>query len=163
MAAQVEVADVPTEEYAQAMEEAIDAATKAEAEANRLKRKYEPDEPEVLMDKILQLADTYYMNFMRVQIFTGEYMQLTLIPIARRNRNVPDWTFRPHLTDANNNMIDFGHYGIWQVYVGDGTLGCWLVVTFDNKGVSIRPVVVPDDSDLRISAVNMPEFALTHE
>jgi hypothetical protein len=36
MAAQVEVADVPTEEYAQAMEEAIDAATKAERERDSL-------------------------------------------------------------------------------------------------------------------------------
>ena len=151
-----------TEQYAAAMEEAIESATKAEAEANRLKRKYEPDEPEVLMDKILQLSDDNGMNFMRVQIFTGEYMQLTLIPTARSNGNVPDWTFRPHLTGFNYKQ-DFGHYGIWQVYFGDGIFGCWLVVTFDNKGVSIRPVVVPDDSDLRISAVNMPEFALTHE
>ena len=69
-----------TEQYAAAMEEAIESATKAEAEANRLKRKYEPDEPIVLMDKILQLSDDNGMNFMRVQIFTGEKMELTLIP-----------------------------------------------------------------------------------
>jgi len=154
-----------TEQYATAMEEAITSANKAETETDRLKRKYEPDEPEVLMDKILQLSDDNGMNFMRVQIFTGEYMQLTLIPTARSNGNVPDWTFRPHLTGFINNTIDFGHYGIWQVYFGDGIFGCWLVVTFDNKGVSIRPFVDSDlrtDSVLRISAVNMPEFALTH-
>ena len=92
------VADEATEEYAAAMEEAIASATKAEAEANRLKRKYEPDEPEVLMDKIIKMSDDYNMIYMRVQIFTGENMILTLIPMARNNGNVPDWRFRPHLT-----------------------------------------------------------------
>ena len=39
-----------TEEYATAMEEAIASATKADAEANRLKRKYEPEPAEIVMD-----------------------------------------------------------------------------------------------------------------
>ena len=65
------MADEVTEEYAAAMEEAIASATKAEAEANRLKRKYEPDEPEVLLDKILKMSNDYDSFYMRVQIFTG--------------------------------------------------------------------------------------------
>ena len=129
-----------TEQYAAAMEEAIESATKAEAETKCLKRKYEPDEPKVLMDKILQLSDDNGMNFMSVQIFTGEYMQLTLIPSARSNGNVPDWTFRPHRTGFINNTIDFGHYGMWQISIGDGhTCHDWLV-HFDHKGVRITVV-----------------------
>ena len=74
-----------TQEYATAMEEAIESTTKAEAEVNRLKRKYEPDEPEVRLDKILHLQAAYDHAFMRVQIFTGEKMELTLIPNTRNN------------------------------------------------------------------------------
>ena len=154
-----------TEQYATAMEEAITSANKAETETDRLKRKYEPDEPKVLMDKILQLSDDNGMNFMRVQIFTGEKLELTLIPNTRKNGSILDWTFRPHLTGRRDNIECIEEFGIYRVYVGDGTFGCWLVVTFDNKGVSIRPFVDSDlrtDSVLRISAVNMPEFALTH-
>ena len=78
------------------MEEAIESSTKAEAEANRLKRKYEPDESEVRLDKIIKMSDDHCVQFMRVQIFTGEYMMLTLIHNTRRNNGNPDWTFRPH-------------------------------------------------------------------
>ena len=130
-----------TEQYAAAMEEAIESATKAEAEANRLKRKYEPDEPEVLMDKILQLSDDNGMNFMRVQIFTGEYMQLTLIPTARSNGTVPDWTFRPHLTGRRDNIECIEEFGIYRVYVGGGGEGYELLVTFNPKGVRIHSVI----------------------
>jgi len=139
-----------TEQYAAAMEEAIESATKAEAEANRLKRKYEPDEPEVLMDKILQLSDDNGMNFMRVQIFTGEYMQLTLIPTARSNGIVSDWTF----TGVINNMIDFGHYGMWQISIGNGsTCHDWLV-HFDHKGVRIT-VVTDHNGDYMVGPDTM--------
>jgi len=170
MAAQVGVADAPTEEYAQAMEEAIDAATKAEAEANRLKRKYEPDEPEVLMDKILQLSDDNGMNFMRVQIFTGEKMELTLIPNTR-NWHATDWTFHPHLTDRRDNKECIEEFGIYRVYVGDGGEGYELLVTFDPKGVRIRQLdeSIPDGGDdpepnLKIEILDeQPEFTLTHE
>ena len=147
------------------MEEAITSANKAETETDRLKRKYEPDEPEVLMDKILQLSDDNGvwngMNFMRVQIFTGEYMQLTLIPTARSNGNVPDWTFRPHLTGCRDNMQDFGHYGIYQVYVGNCTFGHDLLVTFDHKGVRIREVNEAFER-VDVSELDQPEFTLTH-
>ena len=63
-------ADETTEEYATAMEEAI----------NRIKRKYEPDESEVRLDKIIKMSDDHAVQFMRVQIFTEEYM-LSLIHI----------------------------------------------------------------------------------
>ena len=165
MAAHVGVADVPTEEYAQVMEEAIDAATKAEAEANRLKRKYEPDESEVRLDKILHLQATYDHAFMRVQIFTGEKMELTLIPQTRNNGNMPDWTFRPHLTGRRDNIEYIEEFGTYRVYVGDGGEGYELLVTFDPKGVRIRQLDESDpESDLKIESLDeQPEFTLTHE
>ena len=175
MAAQVGVADVPTEEYAQAMEEAIDAATKAEAEANRLKRKYEPDESEVRLDKILHLQTVYDHAFMRVQIFTGEKMELTLIPQTRNNGNMPDWTFHPHLTGRRDNIEYIEEFGIYRVYVGDGCrdhgIGYDLLVTFNTKGVRIRQLdeSIPDGGDdpepnLKIEILDeQPEFTLTHE
>jgi hypothetical protein len=43
---------------AEAMIEMIETTVKAEAEATRLKRKYEPDEQEVLLDTILELTMT---------------------------------------------------------------------------------------------------------
>ena len=85
-----DVADDITEQYATAMEEAIESATKAETEANRLKRKYEPDESEVRLDKIIKMSDDHAVQYMRVQIFTGEYMMLTLIQSQRNNGNCPD-------------------------------------------------------------------------
>ena len=160
-----------TEQYAAAMEEAIESATKAEAEANRLKRKYEPDESEVLRDKILHLQATYDHAFMRVQIFTGEKMELTLIPQTRNNGNMPDWTFRPHLTGRRDNIECIEEFGIYRVYVGDGGGGHELLVTFDPKGVRIRQLdeSIPDDGDdpepnLKIEILDeQPEFTLTHE
>ena len=138
-----------TQEYAAAMEEAITSATKAETEANRLKRKYEPDESEVLRDKILHLQATYDHAFMRVQIFTGEKMELTLIPQTRNNGNMPDWTFRPHLTGRRDNIECIEEFGIYRVYVGGGGEGYELLVTFNPKGVQIQQ---PDpESDLKIS------------
>eukprot|EP01047_Picozoa_sp_COSAG01_P054591 COSAG01_NODE_5982_length_3919_cov_2.949476_3_plen_73_part_00 len=57
--------------HAEAMNEMIESTNKAEAEANRLKRKYEPDEPEALVDKILELSDDNSLFYMRVEIYTG--------------------------------------------------------------------------------------------
>ena len=159
-----DVADDIAEQYATAMEEAIGSATKAEAEVKRLKRKYEPDESEVRLDKILKMSDDHAVQHMRVQIFTGEYMMLTLIQSQRNNGNCPDWTFRPHLTGRRDNIQDFGEYGIYQVYVGDGAFGHDLLVTFDHKGVRIRQVHY---DGVRVAICELPledhpEFALTH-
>ena len=151
------------EEYATAMEEAITSATKAEGEANRLKRKYEPDESEVRLDKIIQMSDDHAVQLMRVQIFTGEYMMLTLIQSQRNNGNCPDWTFRPHLTGCRDNIQDFGEYGIYRVYVGDGAFGHHLLVTFDHKGVRIREVNEAFERvDISELPLDQPEFTLTH-
>ena len=153
-----------TEQYAAAMEEAIESATKAEAEANRLKRKYEPDEPEVLKDRILHLQATYDHAFMRVQIFTGEKMELTLIPQTRNNGNMPDWTFRPHLTGRRDNIECIEEFGIYRVYVGGGGEGYALLVTFNPKGVRIQQHNEGDpEFDLQIWSLDeKPEFTLTH-
>ena len=160
-----------TQEYATAMEEAITSATKAEAEANRLKRKYEPNESELLRDKILHLQAGHDHAFMRVQIFTGEKMELTLIPQTRNNGNMPDWTFHPHLTGRRDNIEYIEEFGIYRVYVGDGGGGHELLVTFDPKGVRIRQLdeSIPDGGDdpepnLKIEILDeQPEFTLTHE
>ena len=152
------------------MEEAIESSTKAEAEANRLKRKYEPDEPEVLMDKILQMCDDNSMFYMRVRILTGAKMTLTLIRHKRDYGDVPDYTFRPADPIWCDHQEYFKEFGMWQVYVGDGTNRHKMLVTFDHKGVRIRPIRIPSEDltysgDLRISALSLkdaPEFALTH-
>jgi hypothetical protein len=152
-----------TQEYAAAMEEAITSATKAETEANRLKRKYEPDESEVLRDKILHLQATYDHAFMRVQIFTGEKMELTLIPQTRKAQtDEPDWTFRPHLTGRRDNIECIEEFGIYRVYVGGGGEGYALLVTFNPKGVRIQQLDEPDpESDLEIEYLSRPIFQIT--
>jgi hypothetical protein len=151
-----------TQEYATAMGEAITSATKAETEANRLKRKYEPDESEVLRDKILHLQATYDHAFMRVQIFTGEKMELTLIPQTRNNGNMPDWTFRPHLTGRRDNIECIEEFGIYRVYVGGGGEGYELLVTFNPKGVCIQQLDEPDpESDLKIEYLSRTIFQIT--
>ena len=158
-----DVADDIAEQYATAMEEAIGSATKAEAEVNRLKRKYEPDEPEVRLDKILKMSDDHAVQHMRVQIFTGEYMMLTLIQSQRNNGNCPDWTFRPHLTGRQDNIEQFYNYGIYRVYVGDGSDGHHLLVTFDENGVRIREVDQAFERvDISELPLDQPEFTLTH-
>ena len=109
-----------TNAHAEAMNEMIESVHKAEDETNRLKRKYEPDKPEVLLDKILELSDENSLFYMRVEIFTGSYMMLTLIPSKRNNGNVPDWGFKPSIAGTHDNVEDFGMFGIYRVYVGDG-------------------------------------------
>jgi hypothetical protein len=173
MAAQVGVADVPTEEYAQAMEEAIDAATKAEAEANRLKRKYEPDEPEVRLDKILRMSNNYGRFHMRVQIYTGETMVLTLIPMARHNNECPNWRFVPNLLGRRTNTEHIAEFGIYEVAVSLTNYNFHhLLVTFNPKGICIREDTKIGDEDwgedwggaLIIETLDeQPEFTLTHE
>ena len=157
---------MPLPEYStkSAIKSLLKSATKAETEANRLKRKYEPDESEVRLDKILQMSDDHAVQLMRVQIFTGEYMMLTLIQSQRNNGNCNDWTFRPHLTGHRDNIQDFGEYGIYQVYVGDGAFGHDLLVTFDHKGVRIRQLGENDERAVisELPLEDFPEFALTH-
>jgi hypothetical protein len=150
--------------HAKAMNEMIETTHKAEEEANRLKRKYEPDEAEVLLDKILELSNENSVAYMRVKILTGEYMMLTLIPSTRNNGNVPDWEFKPSIAGTHDKKQDFGHFSIYRVYVGDGGDGHELLVTFDHKGVRIRELGTSMFSgDLTIKLLpEKPEFALTH-
>jgi hypothetical protein len=150
--------------HAKAMNEMIESTNKAEAEANRLKRKYEPDESEVLLDQILEFSNDVGVAYMRVKILTGEYMMLTLIPSTRNNGNVPDWEFKPSIAGTHDKKQDFGHFSIYRVYVGDGGDGHELLVTFDHKGVRIRELGTSMFSgDLTIKLLpEKPEFALTH-
>ena len=152
-----------TEQYAAAMEEMIGSVTKAETEANRLKRKYEPDKPELLRDKILHLQAAFMQDaFMQVQIFTGEKLELTLIPNTRNNGSIPDWTFRPHLTGRRDNIECIEEFGIYRVYVGGGGEGYALLVTFNPKGVRIQQLDEPDpESDLEIEYLSRPIFQIT--
>ena len=148
--------------HAEAMNEMIESTNKAEAEANRLKRKYEPDESKVLLDKILELSNENSLFYMRVEIFTEEYMKLTLIQSQRNNGNVPKWGFKPSIAGTNDNVEDFGMFGIYKVYVGDGGDGHDLLVKFDHKGVRIWALDTSMHSgDLTIKLLpEKPEFAL---
>jgi hypothetical protein len=148
--------------HAEAMNEMIETTHKAEEEANRLKRKYEPDEAEVLLDQILELSNDDGVAYMRVKILTGEYMMLTLIPGTRNNGNVPDWEFKPSMAGMHDYKQDFGMFGIYRVYVGNGCDGHDLLVTFDHKGARIRELGKSMHSgDLIINLLpDKPEFAL---
>ena len=133
-----------TEEYAEAMNEAIQSANRAEAEATRLKRKYEPDGG-VIMDMMLQLTNDHGRGYMRVLVCTGEYLLLELVPTARKVDATYDLSFRPHIEGKKDNMQDFGSYGVYTVYIGDGTFGHHCIVNFDKSGVHITPIHEPVD------------------
>ena len=89
MAAQEE-----TEGYAEAMNEAIASATRAESERDALKRKYEPDTG-ILLCKMLRLVGNESTSYMRVTVRTGGYLLLELVPRVRSNGNLPNPTFPP--------------------------------------------------------------------
>ena len=87
---------------------------------------------------------------------------LTLIHNTRPPHVDPNnWTFRPHLTGHRDDKQDFGEYGIYQVYVGNGAFGHELLVTFDDKGVRIQEVNEAFER-VDISELDQPEFTLTH-
>jgi hypothetical protein len=109
----------------------------------------------------LELSDNNSLFYMRVEIFTGEYMTLTLIPSPRNN----DWEFMPSIgSGTHNNMHDFDMFGIYSFFLGDGSDCHALLVTFDHKGVRIREGHESMHSgDLIIKEIpDKPEFALTH-
>ena len=151
-------ADAPTEQYAEAMDEAIDAAARAEAEVRGLKRKYEPDDG-VIMDKILQLTDDHTRFHMRVLVRAGEYLLLEILQNIRRND--PSMHFRPTVQGKRDSMQDFG-YGVHEVYIGDGTYGHACLVRFDETGVALTPIhdPVPIDGPLVIQELTTPQFKL---
>eukprot|EP01047_Picozoa_sp_COSAG01_P087743 COSAG01_NODE_20325_length_959_cov_1.765116_1_plen_164_part_10 len=152
--------------HAQAMNEMIETTNKAEAEANRLKRKYEPDEAEVLLHKILEVSNHVGRAYMRVEIFTGECMKLTLIPRTRNVMLTPDWEwkFMPFIEGKHDNMEHIVEFGIYKVWLTFDTYTFFLLVTFDHKGVRIRELDPSTHSgDLRINVLpDKPEIALTH-
>eukprot|EP01043_Picozoa_sp_COSAG02_P017991 COSAG02_NODE_828_length_16703_cov_298.705312_2_plen_167_part_00 len=135
--------EVVTTEYAEAMNEAVNAANRAEAEATRLKRKYEPDDG-VIMDMMLQLTNDHGRGYMRVLVRTDEYLLLELVPTARKVNATYDLSFKPHIEGKKDNMQDFDSYGVYTVYIGDGTFGHHCIVNFDESGVHITPIHEPD-------------------
>jgi hypothetical protein len=76
---------------------------------NRLKSKHEPDEPEVLLDKILELSNDHIVFYMGVKIYTGEYMTFTLIPDPFRPNPVCVATVPTGVHDG----IGWLHGGAW--------------------------------------------------
>jgi hypothetical protein len=155
-------ADEQTEGYAEAMNEAIAAATRAEAEVRGIKRKYEPDDG-VIMDKMLQLSDDHYRVYMRVLIRTGEYLLLEIVDNVRLSVALGPLrrtlSFRPAVQGKRDNMQDFGSYGVYEVYIGDGTFVHSCLVRFDQTGVSLTPIhepVVQGDGPLVINELTTP-------
>jgi hypothetical protein len=63
---------------------------------------------------------------------------------------------------THDYVEDFGMFGIYKVYVGDGVDGYDLLVKFDHKGVRIRATTTSMYSgDLIIDLLrDKPEFAL---
>eukprot|EP01047_Picozoa_sp_COSAG01_P078899 COSAG01_NODE_14754_length_1413_cov_41.789193_2_plen_167_part_00 len=125
--------------HAKAMNEMIESTNKAEAEANRLKRKYEPDEPEVLMEKILKLGDSNSMAYMRITVNTGAHLVMQCIPKVPQNDRDPSWSF-----GAGSATQEFRDFGIFETSIGDGhSCHDWLI-HFDHKGVRITVVTDHD-------------------
>ena len=139
MAAQEE-----TEGYAEAMNEAIASATRAESERDALKRKYEPDTG-VLFSKMLRLVGTDSTSYMRVTVRTGGYLLLELVPRVRNNGNLPNWTFSPVIQGTRGNMQDFSDYGTYEVNVGDDGDCHDLLVTFSEPATVELTVVTEHD------------------
>jgi hypothetical protein len=140
-----------TPEYAEAMNEAIDATSRAESErdeakakASSLKRKYEPDTG-ILLSKMLRLSDDVSGSFMRVTVRTGGYLLLELIPRVRNNGNLPNWGFQPSIEGKHDHMQDFGDYGTYEIHIGDGCgLGHDCLVHFRKPAtVEITDVTEP--------------------
>ena len=156
---QMSVADAETEQTVSVIDNlnAENAATEqqrdaAVAEVASLKRKYEPSDG-IIIDKVLKLSDDHGTTYMRVLVRTGEHLLLELVPRARNNGNVPNWKFRPAVDGKHGHMQDFGSYGMYQVYIGDGTFGHTCLVNFDHSGVDITAIhepVVQGDGPLTI-------------
>eukprot|EP01046_Picozoa_sp_COSAG06_P051575 COSAG06_NODE_8446_length_2171_cov_43.077220_2_plen_181_part_00 len=113
-------------------------------EVARLKRKYEPDDG-IIIDKLLKLTDDHACRYMRVLVRTGEYLLLELVADVRNNGNVSNWEFRPPIEGKRDNMQDFGSYGVYEVYIGDGAFGHTCLVHFDKAGVSITAIYEPEE------------------
>jgi hypothetical protein len=121
-----------------AVEQARDTA---QATVRSLKRKYEPDGG-VIMDKMLQLNNDYHEVYMRVLVRAGEYLLLEIVRTVRHNG--PAMHFRPPVQGKRDNMQDFGSYGVYEVYIGDGTIGHCCLLRFSENGVSMTPTYNSD-------------------
>ena len=162
MSGQPEVADVETEQTINTIDKLNEenAATEQQrdlalAEVARLKRKYEPDDG-IIIDKLLKLTDDHACRYMRVLVHTGEYLLLELVVDVRNNGNVSNWEFRPPIEGKRDNMQDFGSYGVYEVYIGDGAFGHTCLVHFDKTGVGITAIhepVMQGDGPLTIQEV----------
>ena len=155
MSGQPEVADVETERTINTIDKLNEENALALAEVARLKRKYEPDDG-IIIDKLLKLTDDHACRYMRVLVRTGEYLLLELVPDVRNNGNVPNWEFRPPIEGKRDNMQDFGSYGVYEVYIGDGAFGHTCLVHFDKTGVGITAIhepVMQGDGPLTIEEV----------
>ena len=109
------------------------------AEVSRMKRKYEPEGPEIVADQTFRLSNNISSNLLDVQIYTGPKLVLTLIPRERNNGNVPDWRFPGPggVENAEDNVHVFRRYGKYSLYIGDGTAGHACLVDFNERFVRI--------------------------
>ena len=130
-----------------ATEKERDAAV---AEVASLKRKYEPVSG-ILMKKMLRLNSDHGTTFMSVLVYSGEYLQLELVPRVPNNGYIPNFTFRPHIEGTKDNMEDFGSFGNYEIYIGNGDVGYICLVHFDKTCVSItnhhgtdEPLIIDD-------------------
>ena len=134
-------ADETTENFAEVMNAALADAARADAEANRLKRKYEPQPTEIVMDKILKLTGDNISTFMRVTVRTSGKLELLLIPQARGR--IDSFHFVPTHGPSRSfcdQYEEFDRYGVWQISIGDGCACHDWLVHFDHKGVRITVV-----------------------
>jgi hypothetical protein len=148
-------ADEHTAEYAEAMNEAIASATRAEderdaakAEVASLKRKYEPDTG-ILLSKMLRLEDEHSTVFLRVTVRTGEYLLLELVPRAHHLPHYPNWQFYPSLAGKRDNMQDFSEYGTYEIHIGNEHHGDQhdLLVAFGKPATVDITVVTTHDGN----------------
>ena len=168
---QMSVADAENEQTVSVIDNlnAENAATEqqrdaAVAEVARMKRKHEPEDG-IIIDKVLKLSDDHGTTYMRVEVSgAGEEwpngtpkhrLALKLVRESRINGN----KFLPSVEGMRSNEERFAGYGMYQVYIGDGTFGHTCLVNFDHSGVDITAIhepVVQGDGPLTIEEFTQP-------
>ena len=105
-------------------------------EVSRMKRKYEPEGPTIVAERLFRLSNDISSNLLDVRI-TDQNLALTLIPTARNNGNVPDWIFPPSMEGMVDNTHVFRSYGKYLLYIGDGTFGHECLIDFEKDRLRI--------------------------
>ena len=97
----------------------------------------EPEGLTIVAERLFRLSNNFTSNLLNVRIWTDQNLGLTLIPTARNNGNVPDWSFPPSMEGMVDNTHVFRSYGKYLLYIGDGTFGHECLIDFEKDRLRI--------------------------